>query len=717
MKRIVIFAAFGWSIERVYNDMGATLKEEYEFVYHNAKHFYMHKLQSDLKEAVCLIAPLYFYPEVMKYFKTPADWRKLVFMSHGHEEIYKIDYSEYPTYCVTSDVLLPFMPMKALVTPNGVRDDAFTRIRHSGKLATLGWCASKALAVKRFDWSYKIADLANLPISVASKLPFEELKKWYHTLDLLLVTSGPGAHAETGPLPPFEAIMSGIPVIGTAVGNFRTVPGPKFSTIEEAVAILKGFQAHPEQLQRLADEQYTHVMENYTYAAVKKQWVALLEVVAEKQKEISVWDPIVCVDSTKATPLCEIMGRHGSDKGSAAIETCEHNYTTVYHRLLEMKRNLPMRVFELGLGTNFTDVPSNMGATGKPGASLRGWAEYFQRAAVFGADIDTRVLFQEERIKTFACDQTKPESIRTLWETPDLEEGFDLIVEDGLHQYDANVCFFENSIHKVKPDGYFIIEDIFYTKVPKFHTKIEEWKSRYPSFAFRLVQIPSKVNKTNNRILIAHNTASANLYSTIDACLYINLAHREDRRKHIETQLALAKIPSENLHRIDAVYKKGFGILGCVESHIRALELAGTRPEWEWVAIFEDDFTFREPAGFQEKIASILQNAKPDVLMLAQGNEELSVSPTRRSDVMKIKAAKTTSGYIVHNSYIPTLLLNFQESRDLLATAGKFIKEYCLDTYWSRIQEEGQWYAFSPSIGYQCVSHSDIVGGVMDYKC
>jgi len=717
MKRIVIVTEIGWSVEWVYRDMETQLKDDYEFVYHNANHFYIHKLKSDMIDAVCLIAPLNFYSGLTSYFTTPAEMKKLVFMCHGHTEINKINYSEYPTYCVTSDVLLPVMPMKAFVTPNGVRDDAFTRIRHSGKLATLGWCGAKYIAVKRFNWSCQIADKAGLPLSIASKVPHERLKDWYHSIDLLLMTSGPDPYAETGPLPPFEAIASGIPVIGTSVGNFRNVPGPKFTTIDEAVAILKTFQAHPERLQQLADEQYAYVMANFTYAAVKHQWIAMLEAVVEKQKKIDPWDPIISINSFQATPLCEIMGRHGSDKGSVAIESSEHNYTTIYHRLLEMKRNLPMRVFELGLGTNFTDVPSNMGAAGKPGASLRGWAEYFPHANVFGADIDTRVLFQEERIKTFACDQTNPALIRSMWSTKELEEDFDLIVEDGLHEYDANVCFFENSIHKVKPDGYFIIEDIFYTNVPKFNVKIAEWSSRYPNFAFYLLSIPSKVNKTNNRILIAHNTSSANYSKTIDAYLYINLAHREDRRKHIETQLQLAKVPIDRIQRIDAVYKKDLGILGCVESHIRTLELAATHPEWEWIAILEDDFTFRDPVGFQDKIASVLQNAKPDILMLAQGIEELNVSPTRILDVMKVTFAKTTSGYIIHHSYIPVLLSNFKESRDLLEKAGKWIKEYCLDVYWKHIQKGGQWYAFTPSIGYQYPSYSDIVGGVCDYKC
>ena len=45
---------------------------------------------------------------------------------------------------------------------------------------------------------------------------------------------------------------------------------------------------------------------------------------------------------------------------------------------------------------------------------------------------------------------------------------FDIIIEDGLHTFEANKCFFENSIHKVKRGGIYIIEDITNIDLPKF---------------------------------------------------------------------------------------------------------------------------------------------------------------------------------------------------------------------------------------------------------
>jgi len=207
-------------------------------------------------------------------------------------------------------------------------------------------------------------------------------------------------------------------------------------------------------------------------------------------------------DETKVTPLCEIMGKHGSDKGSKDITKSWHNYTTLYYSLLKDKQETVKRVFELGLGTTDTSIPNNMGPNGKPGASLRGWAEFFPSAQVFGADIDKRILFTEDRIKTYYCDQLNPIAIKGMWLNKDLVEGFDLILDDGLHRYDANICFLENSIHKLNPGGIYIIEDIHNHNLTKFNEKLDEFKKLHPDLQYDLVTLPSTVNTCDNRVLV-----------------------------------------------------------------------------------------------------------------------------------------------------------------------------------------------------------------------
>lgn len=155
--------------------------------------------------------------------------------------------------------------------------------------------------------------------------------------------------------------------------------------------------------------------------------------------------------SSKITPLCEIMMKYGSDKAGGW-----HNYTVVYNDLFKGIKSKAKNIFELGVGTI------------NSGASLRGWKEYFTKANIYGADINENVLFEEERIKTFQCDQTSPESISKLWSNFENTQ-FDLIVEDGLHTFEANVCFLQNSLHKLKKGGFYIIEDVEVSQ-------IERWK-------------------------------------------------------------------------------------------------------------------------------------------------------------------------------------------------------------------------------------------------
>jgi hypothetical protein len=52
-----------------------------------------------------------------------------------------------------------------------------------------------------------------------------------------------------------------------------------------------------------------------------------------------------------------IVTEEGSDKGSGW-----HNYTLLYHFLFHSRRHNITNVFEVGLGTNFIDTPSNMGS-------------------------------------------------------------------------------------------------------------------------------------------------------------------------------------------------------------------------------------------------------------------------------------------------------------------------------------------------------------------
>ena len=202
------------------------------------------------------------------------------------------------------------------------------------------------------------------------------------------------------------------------------------------------------------------------------------------------------------------MAAHGSDK-SYASHNGHHNYTTYYYELFKPVRDKRLRIFELGIGSNNPEIPSNMGKDGSPGASLRGWCDFFPNAEIFGADIDKTILFTSDRIKTYYCDQNSKESIKELWELQDLCDGFDIIIEDGMHNFYANKCFFENSIHKLNPDGVYIIEDLIITHLVHYIRQVREWELKYPDCSFKILPVPHTSNFYDNILLVVHRRPDA----------------------------------------------------------------------------------------------------------------------------------------------------------------------------------------------------------------
>ena len=138
---------------------------------------------------------------------------------------------------------------------------------------------------------------------------------------------------------------------------------------------------------------------------------------------------------------------------------------------------------------------------------MYGWQEFFPNSDIFGADIDTGILFNTDKIKTFYCDQRNPDIIKKMWDEPELCEAFDIIIEDGQHTFSANVCFFENSIHKLKQNGFFIIEDILCYEEHLFATKIKEWEDQYIGYLFTLLKISSSSNGRDNTLLVVFKSA------------------------------------------------------------------------------------------------------------------------------------------------------------------------------------------------------------------
>ena len=198
-------------------------------------------------------------------------------------------------------------------------------------------------------------------------------------------------------------------------------------------------------------------------------------------------------NSKNNNQLTDLMNLFGSDKGG---RNNHHNFASYYSEIFFHKRNDIKNFLEIGLGTNDTSVLSNMGSNGIPLASLRAWRDYFKNANIYGADIDKNILKNEDRIETFYVDQTDPITIKEMFKNIGKKK-FDIILEDGLHEYNANICFFENAIEYLEPNGTYIIEDVYYKDQDKFIKYFEN-----KNYNFSIIDIFHEKNIANNCLII-----------------------------------------------------------------------------------------------------------------------------------------------------------------------------------------------------------------------
>jgi len=99
-----------------------------------------------------------------------------------------------------------------------------------------------------------------------------------------------------------------------------------------------------------------------------------------------------------------------------------------------------------------------MGITGVPGASLRMWKYFFPNSQVFGFDIDSNIIFQEERITTFVGDQLNPTELKASLSK--ISTKFDLIIDDGLHSYESITKMMEACFDFLDTSGVYVVEDL-----------------------------------------------------------------------------------------------------------------------------------------------------------------------------------------------------------------------------------------------------------------
>jgi len=183
------------------------------------------------------------------------------------------------------------------------------------------------------------------------------------------------------------------------------------------------------------------------------------------------------------------------------------------------------------------------------------------------------------------------------------------------------------------------------------------------------------------------------LFDFIEKIVYINLEHRTDRKAEIEKELEI--IPAEKVLRFNAISDSNRAF-GCTKSHIAVIEMAIDKG-WSSVLVLEDDASW---CNFEREYPILEKLVQQPYDVICLGALGYSNPKTHR-----LIQGQTTTAYLVHSHYYPTLLNNFREALQ---------KKRALDQYWKLLQKTDMWYRVR--LMYQRPSFSDICNCNVDYK-
>jgi hypothetical protein len=195
------------------------------------------------------------------------------------------------------------------------------------------------------------------------------------------------------------------------------------------------------------------------------------------------------VNNTEILRVKEIFNNWGSDKSS------KHNYEIIY---AEFKKTIKTssRILEIGCGSNDPEIRHAMSPDYIPLSSLQALREIYQTENIEGADIDVKLEINND-FKVHYLDQFKRETLEEI--SKSLKLGFDLIIDDGVHDISANYLTLMYFYKILNPQGKYVIED-----VPT--SLLESWSFLLQEFDIMEMEVLSGV--VGNEINSAQNLNS-----------------------------------------------------------------------------------------------------------------------------------------------------------------------------------------------------------------
>jgi hypothetical protein len=188
----------------------------------------------------------------------------------------------------------------------------------------------------------------------------------------------------------------------------------------------------------------------------------------------------------ESTDLCNLLLKYESDKCKLTTKyNGWHNYSSLYYFLFQDLENSNINFFEMGIFF---------------GSSVRAFRDFFKNGIVYAGDYDVTTFLMDEGVNCNYCDQDNPESIKQLFDL--LDVNFDIIIDDGKHEFVSNLNMLNNPIHKLKEGGIYIIEDLRFDVVDKFKNVLQTLKDDHNLSYVEIFLIDNESNNIDNNILI-----------------------------------------------------------------------------------------------------------------------------------------------------------------------------------------------------------------------
>ena len=198
---------------------------------------------------------------------------------------------------------------------------------------------------------------------------------------------------------------------------------------------------------------------------------------------------------------------------------------------------------------------------------------------------------------------------------------------------------------------------------------------------------------------------------SIQHIFYINLAHRADRKAHVETQLA--KIGLQGFQRFNAI-KMENGAVGCSMSHLKLLQQA-LKDKLDHILIVEDDIEFLDPELFRTQLDRFFKEQSLWDVVLFAGNN-MPPYETVDETCVKVTRCQTTTGYLVNGHYIEKLMNNVKMGLTNLLRDPTNHTQFAIDKHWFALQEKDNWFLITPLTVVQREDYSDIEKRVINYQ-